>query len=61
MLQIDDTVNNEERNHMVTLECPWCDGPMALEAEAKDVACEACGVRVELAPDPLPRPIARAA
>ena len=46
---------------MVTLECPWCDGPMALEADAHDVACEACGVRVELAPDPRPGTIARAA
>lgn len=62
MLRMDDTIEtNEELDHMVTLDCPWCDGPMALEAEAVDADCEACGVRVELAPDPLPRPIARAA
>lgn len=52
---------NEEMRHMVTLDCPWCDGPMALEAGADDVACDGCSVRVELAPDPLPATIARAA
>ena len=46
---------------MVTLDCPWCDGPMALETEANDAACEECSVRVELAPDPRPAIAARAA
>ena len=46
---------------MVTLDCPWCDGPMALETEASDAACDGCSVRVELAPDPIPPTIARAA
>ena len=63
MLRFDDTVvgTRKERHHMVTLDCPWCDGPMALEAEAGDAACEGCAIRVELAPDPSPAPIARAA
>jgi hypothetical protein len=46
---------------MVTLDCPWCDGPMALETEADGAACDGCSVRVELAPDPMPATIARAA
>jgi DNA-directed RNA polymerase subunit RPC12/RpoP len=46
---------------MLTLECPWCDGPVTLEAEADDVACDGCSVRVELAPDPRPMVTARAA
>jgi hypothetical protein len=62
MLPIDDTVEpNKEMHHMVTLDCPWCDGPMALEAGAADASCDECSVRVELAPDPLPATIARAA
>jgi hypothetical protein len=46
---------------MVTVDCPWCDGPMALEVDAVDASCEGCSVRVELAPDPLPAVTARAA
>ena len=38
---------------MVTLDCPWCDGPMALEADAVDASCDGCSVRVEIAPDPV--------
>ena len=36
---------------MVTVDCPWCDGPMALEADAVDASCDGCSIRVELAPD----------
>lgn len=36
---------------MVIVECPWCDGPVALEAEAVEVRCEACLVTAELAID----------
>jgi hypothetical protein len=40
---------------MTTIECPWCDGPLELEpAPAVEVACDACRIRVELAPDPAP-------
>ncbi len=46
---------------MITLDCPWCDGPMALETGAADAACDGCSVRVELAPDPVPAKAALAA
>jgi hypothetical protein len=40
---------------MLTVDCPWCEGPMALEESTlASASCEACAVRVELAPDPLP-------
>jgi primosomal protein N' len=28
----------------ITLECPWCDGRVALDDEANLVTCDACGV-----------------
>jgi hypothetical protein len=46
---------------MITVDCPWCDGPMAFELDSDDVACDGCSVRVELAPDPRPMVTARAA
>ena len=47
---------------MVTFDCPWCDEPaMAETAETGVLACEACGIHAELAPDPVADPIARAA
>ncbi len=62
MLQLDDTVERlKELKDMVTVDCPWCDGPMALEADRDDAACEGCSVRVELAPDRLPAVTAAAA
>ena len=62
MLQLDDTVEcAKELEHMVTVDCPWCDGPMALEADAVDASCDGCSVRVEIAPDPIPAVTARAA
>lgn len=40
---------------MTTIECPWCDGPLELEpVPAVEAACDACQIRVELAPDPAP-------
>jgi hypothetical protein len=62
MLPLDDTVERmKELKHMVTVDCPWCDGPMALEADAVDASCDGCSIRVELAPDRLPVMTARAA
>ena len=62
MLLLDDTVGYaKELEHMVTVDCPWCDGPMALEVDAVDASCEGCSVRVEIAPDPRPLVTARAA
>jgi hypothetical protein len=62
MLLLDDTVEGSEGAEiMVTVDCPWCDGPMALEADADDASCDGCSIRVELAPDRLPVITARAA
>jgi hypothetical protein len=38
---------------MVDLDCPWCEGSLALDDDIGAVTCETCGVRAELAPDPL--------
>lgn len=47
---------------MVTFECPWCAEPASVDAVALDeLVCDACGLQIELAPDPVPEPIARAA
>ena len=35
----------------LTLECPWCDGPVALRDEDEALACDACGVVAHLAVD----------
>jgi hypothetical protein len=38
---------------MILIECPWCDGDVALESlDASSVDCPDCLVSVELAPDP---------
>ncbi|HEX7950207.1 MAG TPA: hypothetical protein VF494_07645 [Candidatus Limnocylindrales bacterium] len=55
---------NQERSgtEMVTVDCPWCAEPAMVEAaEVDELVCEACGVRADLAPDPVSRPIVRAA
>jgi hypothetical protein len=46
---------------MVTFDCPWCTEPAMVETPAGELACEACGVLAELAPDPVVQPLARAA
>jgi transcription elongation factor Elf1 len=46
---------------MITFECPWCAGPASADAELEHVSCDACGISVEVAPDPVREPIARAA
>jgi len=47
---------------MVTFECPWCAEPADLEASSLDeLACSACGIAVEIAPDPIQERIGRAA
>jgi len=47
---------------MVTFECLWCTEPVALEPSSFDeFACDACGIAVEVAPDPAPVRIDRAA
>jgi hypothetical protein len=47
---------------MTTIDCPFCDQLVELDlATAVDVACDACQVRVELAPDPIRLVVAAAA
>lgn len=47
---------------MITFECPWCAKPADLEASSLDeLACAACGIVVEVAPDPKPERLDQAA
>jgi transcription elongation factor Elf1 len=47
---------------MVTFDCPWCAEAAMVEAtDAAELACEACGVRAELAPGPADERVAQAA
>jgi primosomal protein N' len=41
---------------VVIVECPWCDGPVTLEAEADELRCDACRIAVELATTPAGAP-----
>jgi uncharacterized protein YbaR (Trm112 family) len=45
---------------MLTTDCPWCDGPMAVDATSSEVVCDACDVRAVIAPD-VPATLADAA
>ena len=38
---------------MVTVDCPWCEAPLALE-RFEVLRCKDCRVEVELAPDDAP-------
>ena len=47
---------------MVTVDCPWCTEPVGVEpASLETLACDTCGVTVEIAPDPAPVRVDRAA
>ena len=46
---------------MISVECPWCDGPATIEISDDVFECAECAIRVELAPAPVTEPIARAA
>ena len=57
---------NQEVAAMVHLECPWCASPASFvevrsEAGSGAVDCADCGVRVDLAPDPVVTELALAA
>ena len=39
---------------MITIDCPLCDGPATADAALTAVACDGCGVTVEVASDPQP-------
>jgi len=47
---------------MISVECPWCAGSASVEvADGHEFNCSGCAIRVELAPDPVTEPVARAA
>lgn len=47
---------------MLTIECPWCTEPTHIEGPAHaEMACEACGIVVAIASDPVREPLDRAA
>jgi len=35
----------------VSVDCPWCSGPVALGLDDRAIACDACGVVADLAAD----------
>jgi hypothetical protein len=39
---------------MFTFDCPWCEQELQSAPTDDHVSCEACGVELELAPDPAP-------
>jgi hypothetical protein len=45
---------------MLTTDCPWCDGPLAVDATSSEVVCDACDVHEAIAPDAA-APLAEAA
>ena len=47
---------------MVTVECPWCEDAAHVDDTAQaDFACDGCGIRVEITPDPVREQLGRAA
>lgn len=38
---------------MITIDCPFCSGPLATDEALAAVACDECGVSIEVAPDPV--------
>jgi len=46
---------------MLLVDCPLCDGPAPADAVTGDLDCDACGVRLELAPDTRPAELGLAA
>jgi hypothetical protein len=47
---------------MITFECPWCTEPAHVDGpDLGELACASCGIAAEIAPDPIPERIDRAA
>lgn len=42
----------KESTEMLTIDCPFCAGEAATDEALTLVACDGCGVTVEVAPDP---------
>jgi hypothetical protein len=38
---------------MTTIDCPWCTGPLMTDEALLVVACDDCGVTLDVAPDPV--------
>jgi len=38
---------------MLDLDCPWCEHRLELDDAVLEATCDACRVRVEIAPDPV--------
>jgi hypothetical protein len=48
------TTTREESASMLLIDCPLCAGPASLVEASDALDCQACGVQLELAPDPVP-------
>jgi DNA-directed RNA polymerase subunit RPC12/RpoP len=54
-----DSLGVAERSHhagmTIQLTCPWCEDEVLFEIDedSDELACTACGTRVEFAPDPV--------
>ena len=47
---------------MVTIDCPWCDEAAHVDdATQAEFACDGCGIRAEIAADPVRNELGRAA
>ena len=47
---------------MFTTTCPWCDETATIDATTDgEFACEDCGIRAAIAPDPIQQQLDRAA
>jgi hypothetical protein len=48
---------------MINVECPWCAGSATVEVAdgGEAFSCAACAIQVEIAPEPVAEPVARAA
>ena len=49
------------REQMVELECPWCAGSLAMDAERLQLDCATCAIVLEFAPDAIVELVAVAA
>jgi len=47
---------------MANVECPWCAGSATVEvADGDGFSCAGCAIQVDIAPEPVREPVARAA
>jgi len=48
------TNTRPETGPMLLVDCPLCEAPAPLDADADTLDCPACGIRLELAVEPAP-------